>query len=286
MILQINDNQFHIDPGPGALVRAVEYGVKLRANTSVLVSHTHLRHCNDVNAVIDAMTYRGFDKKGVLVCNKTLMNGEKDYQPYLLKFYRDCLERFIVLEPGQKVGINEVDILALKAKHSEPNTIGFKFFTPQYTLTYSADTKYHPELVEEYKNSNILILNVLAPKKEQVKDHLSSEDAVKLIKAVNPRLAIIQHFGIEMLKADPIYEAREIQKQTNVQTIAAKDGMVINPISYSVDQGQRTLYAYPKKEVAVEVREIKAEEEPKESREEKDKSLKDVFLEEDSKEES
>ncbi len=274
------------------MVRAVEYGVKLRANTAVLVSHTHLRHCNDVNAVIDAMTYRGFDKKGVLVCNKTLVNGERDYQPFLLRFYRECLERFMVLEPGQKVGINDVDVLALKAKHSEPNTVGFKFFTPQYTLTYSADTKYYPELIDEYKNSNILILNVLAPKKEQAKDNLSSEDAVKIIKAVNPRLAIIQHFGIEMLKADPIYEAREIQKQTNVQIIAAKDGMVINPISYSVDQGQRTLYAYPKKEAEVEVSEIKAEEtqeevkEPEEeiARDEKDKSLKDVFLEEGSKE--
>ena len=61
-------------------------------------------------------------------------------------------------------------------------------------------------------------------------------------------MAIITHFGINFLKADPLYEVREIQKQTNCQVIAAKDGMVVNPISYDVEQGQKTLYKYDKKE--------------------------------------
>ncbi|MDP7476371.1 MAG: hypothetical protein QF655_01925, partial [Candidatus Woesearchaeota archaeon] len=32
IILQINDDQYHIDPGPGALVMAKETGINLRAN--------------------------------------------------------------------------------------------------------------------------------------------------------------------------------------------------------------------------------------------------------------
>ena len=47
-----------------------------------------------------------------------------------------------------------------------------------------------------------------------------------------------------MLKADPLYEAREIQKKTGVQIIAAKDGMVVNPISYAAGLRQRTLTMY------------------------------------------
>ena len=35
-----------------------------------------------------------------------------------------------------------------------------------------------------------------------------------------------------MLKADPLNEAREIQRVTGVQTIAAKDGLLISPESY------------------------------------------------------
>ena len=206
------------------------------------------------------MTYSGFDKKGVLIANKTLINGEEDYEPYLQKYYRNFLERYIVLEEGRKAGINEIEIQALKTNHSDPNAIGFKFFTPQFTLAYTSDTKYSSDLIEQYKNTNILILNVLSNKKQS--DNLSTEDAKKIIKEVNPRLAIIQHFGIDIIKSDPLYEAREIQKDTKVQTIAAKDGMILNPVSYSVHQGQRTLHAFPAKETpSPKITEIKEEKE-------------------------
>jgi len=212
------------------------------------------------------MTYSGFDKKGVLVANKTTINSNEEQQAQLLPYYRNFLERVIVLEAGQRVGINEVEILALKTKHSE-QAVGFKFFTPHFTLSYSSDTKYFPELIEEYKNSNILILNVPYLKKEDAKDNLCIDDAIKIIKEVSPRLAIIQHFGIEIVKSDPMYQIREIQKATGIQTIAAKDGMIINPLSYSVDQGQRTLHFSPdtkKPEIREEPKQETQQEQPRE----------------------
>ena len=202
IIIQVNDNQFHIDPGPGALAQAKLCEVNLRENTAILVSHAHLNHCNDLNAVIDAMTYSGFDKNGVLIANKTVINGDEKYPPVLIPFYRDCLERFIVLEPGSKVGINDVEILALQANHSEPNTIGFKFFTPNFVLAYTADTKFSPDLIQQYKDSNIIIFNVPKIKKEDAENNLCVEDVVKIINEVNPRLAVITHFGIDMEKED------------------------------------------------------------------------------------
>ena len=42
----------------------------------------------------------------------------------------------------------------------------------------------------------------------------------------------------------PLYEARKIQKKTGIQIISAKDGMVINPISYSSGLRQKTLKMY------------------------------------------
>ena len=253
IILQVDENQFHIDPGPNSLKNAAHNQISLRATTALLVSHSHLNHSNDINAVIDAMTYSGFDKKGVLVANKITINGSEEQKTPLTSYYRNFLERFIVLEAGQRVGINEIEVLALKTKHSE-QAIGFKFFTPYFTLAYSSDTKYFPELIEEYKNSNILILNVPYIKKEDAKNNLCIEDAIKIIKGVSPRLAIIQHFGIDIVKSDPMYQIREIQKATGVQTIAAKDGMVINPLSYSVDQGQRILH-FSKDTTKLEIRE-------------------------------
>jgi len=248
IVLQVDDDQYHIDPGPGSLIMAKESGINLRANTALFVTHNHLNHCNDINAVIDAMTYRGFDKKGVLVANNTVINGSENQNPFLHKYYRDCLERFIILEAGSKVGINNIEVKAIKAKHSEPNAIGFKFITPDFTLTYTGDTSYSLETLSEYENSNVLILNVPCLNKEESKDNLCKEDAIKIINKVNPKLTIITHFGINFLKADPLYEVREIQKETNTQVIAATDGMVLNPISYAVEQGQKTLYKYARKD--------------------------------------
>lgn len=243
IILRFGENQFHIDPGPCSLGMAKQVGINLRENTALLVSHNHINHANDINAVISAMTYNGFDKKGVLVANNMVINGDGKRTPYLREFFKNCLEKFIVLEPGNKVAINEVEIKALKCLHTK-KSIGFKFFTPLYTLTYSSDTKYGVEVLEDYKNSNILILNVPYLKKDREKECLAKDDAIKIIKEVKPKLAIITHFGIDFLRADPLYEIREIKRQTGCQVIAATDGMVINPVSYAADQGQRNLSGF------------------------------------------
>ena len=46
------------------------------------------------------------------------------------------------------------------------------------------------------------------------------------------------------MKADPIQIAREIRRETKIQTIAAKDGAVITPTSYSAGLRHRTLNLY------------------------------------------
>jgi len=47
-----------------------------------------------------------------------------------------------------------------------------------------------------------------------------------------------------MLQAEPLYESREIQKTTGIQVIAAKDGMTINPVSFSATVRQKNLKSY------------------------------------------
>jgi ribonuclease BN (tRNA processing enzyme) len=243
IVIQLEDCQFHIDPGPGALVRAAQLGVNPRENTAVLVSHAHINHCNDLNAVISAMTHNGLDKKGVLITSNLVVNGDENEWPYLTKYHQGLVERVIVVKPGQKVGVEDFEIHALATNHNIEN-IGFKFFTPQFVLTYTSDTGYSQELLMQYGKSDIVVLNVQNPSGVKNKYQLSSDDAVKIIKKAKPRLAIITHFGNKMISVDPLYEAREIQKQTGVQILAARDGLVVNPISYSASLKQRTLNLY------------------------------------------
>ncbi len=233
IVLQADDLQFHIDPGPGALGSCRQAGINPRENTAVFVTHSHLNHCNDVNAVIDAMTNSGADITGVVVANKTVVNGNEETLPAITNFHKKCFERVILLETGQKVGINDVEVRAISARHTDPATIGLKFFTSKFVLTYTSDTGYDEAAVHDYKDSDILILNVVLPSGIKSDTQLNTDDAVKIINQVKPKMAIITHFGIKMVNADIINEAREIQKQTLVHTVAAKDGMVLNPITHS-----------------------------------------------------
>ena len=59
--------------------------------------------------------------------------------------------------------------------------------------------------------------------------NLDVNAAIQIISHVKPRMAILTHFGLQMLKADPIVQAREVQKITGIQTIAAYDGLAIGP---------------------------------------------------------
>lgn len=256
-ILKVRETQFHIDPGPGALVRALENGINLRANTAVLASHNHLNHAADLNAVIDAMTYGGLDKTGILVGNKTVIEGLPSVKSYLTDFHKNLMEKIMILNNGKRIAIEDVEIEALPANHSDPDTVGFKFYTPEFTLSYSSDTTYSRDLVNKYKGSDILLLNVVGPQGEKMKNHLNSDDAVKIIDKVNPKLAVITHFGIKMIKANPLYEGRYIQSETGIQVLAAKDGMRISPVSYSAKSSQKRLGSFEieekeKKETAEE----------------------------------
>ena len=244
IILQIEGNQFHVDPGPGAIVMAKLYGINLRENTAVFVSHNHINHAGGVNAVISAMTHNGLDKKGVLVGNNSSLNGTPNFEAFVHSFYKKCVERYIALDAGSKVGINHVDIRLTKTKHSDEFGVGFKFHAQKYIIGYTSDTEFTNEIADEYKNTDILIMNVVHPRKIKEKGFMNTEDAINFIQRVKPRLAIITHFGIKMLQADPLYEAREIQKQTQVQVITAKDGMVINPVSFASSIRQKTLKNY------------------------------------------
>ncbi len=225
IILQLKDLQFHIDPGTNSLLKQYQYRINPRETTAIFCSHAHLNHSNDINAVIDAMTLSGLDKKGILVANTDIIENMKDH-------YLSCLEKFIQMKHNKKIAIEDIEIIGTKAEHSIAN-IGFKFITPEFILSYTSDTKYFEGIEREYEDTDILILNNKNPFNVNDGSNLNSSDSIKIINEVKPKLAIITHFGIKMIKEDTLFQAREICKRTNTQVIAAKDGMVVNPYSFS-----------------------------------------------------
>lgn len=243
IVIQTSNYQFVLDPGPGALTSAREMGVNLRNTTAVIVSNSDIYKCNDANIILSVMTYDGFDPKGVLIANETFARGAENINPGLTKNHETYVEKVIIPSPGQKIGIENVEIHALDTQNDDPKALGFKFFTPDFVLTYTGSTGFSADIARQYEKSDILILNMVH---DEVKSEteLNKEDVIKIIKLVQPRLAVLTGMGLKVIKADPIQIARDIRAATKVQTIAAKDGAVMTPSSYSAGLRNRTLNLY------------------------------------------
>ncbi|MBI4918706.1 hypothetical protein HY837_02160 [archaeon] len=229
IIIKQDETQLHLDPGVGALANARKFEVNLRENTAILVSNSHLNRCSELNPVISAMTHEGLDPQGVLIVNPN--------NPLLLEKYRNFTERTMFAEPSKKIGVEEFTITPLK---TTSESLGYKIEANNVVISYTGDTNYSTEVVDQYLRSNVLILNA-ANTFSQSGEGLNSGDIVTILKQIKPDLAVITHYGKSIIQNNPLYEAREIQKQSKVSVLAAKEGMRIDPTAYLGESRQRIL---------------------------------------------
>ncbi|PIN80511.1 hypothetical protein COV11_03830, partial [Candidatus Woesearchaeota archaeon CG10_big_fil_rev_8_21_14_0_10_30_7] len=110
---------------------------------------------------------------------------------------------------------------------------------------------YNNEIADQYLRSNILILN-LANSFGHTGEGLNSGDIIQILKKIKPDLAIITHYGKTILQSTPLYEAREIQRQSGVSVLAAKEGMKIDPTAYLGESKQKVLQFITKKTIETE----------------------------------
>lgn len=244
IIFELDGNQFVLDPGPGCLARAKQADISIRDTIAVLVSHSHTNHATEVNAVLEALSVSGLDRIGVLVCNSKYAKGDEKEPPMLLNRSRNFVEKVLELGPGAKIGINNINIYTTKTQHFDSEGIGFIFETGRYRIGYTSDTEYTDEIADQYKHCNMVIINCKYPKDIKMAGHMNAEDAAKFLKRIKPKFAVLTHFGVKMLEANPMYVARDIQRDSGVEVAAANDGLMVNPVSFSPRMRQVTLEPY------------------------------------------
>lgn len=236
-LVNVDNEQIHVDPGPGTVMRASQQHVNLRQNTVLLVSHHHTDNANDLNLVSDVMTNGGNDKRGTLIATKKVM------EEILTSYYEKSLSEVITVKEGSTVKHGKVMIKAVPTK-AHDSGVGFVITTPKFILGYTGDTGYFADMGKHYEKCDILIVNNMMPFNKKNSKHMCSDDTVKLLQKIKPSLVILTHFGHAMIDANPMYEARTIQKKTGVQVIAATDGLVIEPTSYSANAKQKNLMSF------------------------------------------
>lgn len=218
---------FHIDPGPGALVRSFQFGLTPSKLDGIFISHAHTDHYTDGEVLIEAMT-RGMTKeKGIVMGSRSVFEGFKQWGPSISKYHTGKSEK-LILGPNKSKIIGDLKIKGTKTVHGDPTCVGFQLKSKDLTISYTSDTSYFEKLANYHKDTDILIASVIRPGNQSIRGHMCSKNFKNLINEVKPKLAIMTHFGFKMLNEDPVKEAKIITKDTGIKTLAAFDGMQLD----------------------------------------------------------
>lgn len=223
--LSLDNTNLHIDPGPGALVkcRARKETLDPMQLDGILLSHRHIDHSNDVNAIIEAMTEGGLKPKGVIFAPADALNED----PVILNYVREYVDDIHILKEGETYSIGNITFSPpIQHDHGDVETYGINFFGSKHSISYITDTKYFPELSTHYRG-DVLIISVVRLKASQYY-HLCIDEARRIIEEVKPKAAILTHFGMTMIQAKPWEVAEKLSKETGFNIIAARDGMTFD----------------------------------------------------------
>jgi ribonuclease BN (tRNA processing enzyme) len=175
--------------------------------------------------MIEAMTDGGFKKRGVLFAPRDAL--EED--PVVLKYVMSYVEKVEILREHSEYRIGDIRFSTSQKHQHRVETYGLNFETSPRTISLISDTKFFRELPNLYRGE-ILIVHVvrLKPIGDDPIEHLSLEDVKSIVKKIKPRLTILTHFGMTMIKAKPWIVAAELEKELGLKVIAASDGMKID----------------------------------------------------------
>lgn len=218
---------FHIDPGPGALVRSFQFGLSPSSLNGIFISHAHTDHYTDGEVLIEAMT-RGMTKEnGIIMGSRSVFDGYKQWGPSISKYHTGKSEK-LILGPNKSKIIDNLKIKGTKTIHGDPTCVGFQMISNDLTISYTADTSYFEKLHNYHRGADILIASVIRPGNQSIRGHMCTKDFKNLVEEVKPSLAIMTHFGFKMLNENPVHEAKLINQETDVPIIAAFDGMKVD----------------------------------------------------------
>lgn len=223
--LTLDNTNILIDPGPGSLVRCLSSKPKLNPLEldGIILTHRHLDHSNDINIMIEAMSNGGINQKGVIFAPKDALEND----PVILRYIRNHVEKIEILKEGGSYNIGNISFSTPVRHIHSVETYGLNIIGKNNSISIISDTKYFKNLGSYYTGKLLIINVVLFEEKEKI-NHLSLNDIEKIISENNPKIVVLTHFGMNLIKSKPWEIAEKFTKELGVKVIAANDGMNID----------------------------------------------------------
>lgn len=219
----------HVDPGPGALIACHDFCQDPSKVGLLIVTHNHIDHVNDAGVIAEAMSGHALQKKGWLIGSKSVIRGDKNGDRGISNYHMGALSHVEVAKAGEEILVEisgrKAVLAPTRVKHDDETGFGFTLEMDGRRIGYTSDTEYFEGIAGQYKGCDILIANNLKSKDDGVPGHLFTNGTIRLFRQASPKLGIIAHMGMRLIKSGPEKEAKKIEKESGVRTIAAKDGM-------------------------------------------------------------
>lgn len=224
IVVKTQEAQLHVDPGPGALVYSRKELDEPGATNAVLVSHAHLDHCNDAQALIE-MASEAESMPVHLFANDTVLHGRSNIEKTVSDYHRELCSSVNELEDGFSSGFKDLEIESQEMFHSDPRTQGFKLEDDEHCIGFWTDTEFSSELTEFYTDCDVLVVYCTRPKGRSLASHTSLDQVPDIVEAAGPNTVIVTHFGKAFLDADMEEQEQWLKDELDCKVVFADDGM-------------------------------------------------------------
>lgn len=216
-----------LDAGSVTNVLSLEAQKKIK---HIFISHAHLDHIRDIPFLLDNLFLKGVKTKIFLYSipevvkqiKKNLFNSEVWPDFSIIPSPEKAILKFKVLNFGQSVSLDSLNLLSLPSKHTVPS-VAYLVSEEEKRILYTGDTTYDPEIWKVYASTKpqILITEVSFPNHMEELAYLTGHLTPKLLQEglkhfhLKPNLVLVYH-----LKT--LYTKKIIQELYSLNEVSIK----------------------------------------------------------------
>jgi len=205
VLVQLANESWLLDAGPGTLKRLVELGVTYQTLDRVWLTHLHPDHSLDLASILFAMHIPSPARTKPLTVYgppglQAFANGLHALYPGMLtaESYALTVQE---LTPGL-VQVGPVRVVIQPMRHSL-TALGYRLEWQGKTVAYSGDTEYCDEIVQLGRAADVLILECSVTDERKVTGHLTPSECGRIAAEAQCQQLVLTHFY-------PIFEGYDI----------------------------------------------------------------------------